>query len=179
MKTFIKINRVIVMLAAAGFFSGCGVYNPIEVVPDHIRTLNIKTFRNETQQIELTSALTEKVTDEFVREGRLTVVNTKESDSSLEGTIINYSKAPLGYDENFVAQQYMITLIVNIRFYDHINGVRLWEDIREDHTGGIETSVTYDVRPDAPFIETEEEARQRLLEDTAKKILHRTIYGWE
>ncbi len=162
-----------------GLIFGCGVYEPIELVPDYIRTLQIEPFKNETQQIGLSSDLTQEVINEFIKEGRLTVVNAENSDSVLEGTIIEYSKIPLSYDENFIAQEYQITLIVNLAYSDKIKKLKLWQDVRTGLTGGIETSVKYNVGADAAFAETEEEARQRLIEDISRKILHRTIYGWE
>ncbi len=177
MKTLIK--RTMLLLFSAGFISGCGVYEPIEVVPDYIRTLYIKPVKNETQQIGLSSALTQEVINEFVKEGRLTVVGSENSDSSLEATIVEYSKLPIAYNEHLIAQEYKLTMIVNLKFYDHVKKLKLWEDIRMELSGGIESNLKYYVGQEVEFAETEEEARQRLIEDIAGKILHRTVYGWE
>jgi len=65
-------ENIIIAIILAGMIS-CGVYQPIEIVPDHVRTIRINPVKNETQQIDLSSDLTEEVTNEFIREGRLTV----------------------------------------------------------------------------------------------------------
>jgi outer membrane lipopolysaccharide assembly protein LptE/RlpB len=174
-----NLLKNILLITAVMFFAGCGVYEPIEVIPDHIQTVRIQPIRNETQQIELTSDLKEEVINEFIKEGRLTVVSNEDSDSVLDITILDYSKMPIDYDENFVAQEYKLTMIINLKFYDNINQVKLWEDVRNDLTGGIEAWVTYFVGTDTEFAETEEEARTRLIQDVSKKILHRTVYGWD
>jgi len=173
------IKRIIWLFIWSGFICGCGIYEPIEVVPDHIQTFRINPVKNKTQQIGLTSDLTEEVINEIVKEGRLTVVSSPDADSSLDIIIIEYSKIPIAYDENFIAQEYKLNMIINLKFYDHIKKLKLWEDVRENLTGGIETWVKYYVGTDTEFPETEEEARQRLVQDIAKKILHRIVYGWE
>ena len=171
-------EKIFIAFVFVGIIS-CGVYQPIEVVPDHVQTIRINPVKNETQQIELSSDLTEEITNEFIREGRLTVVNRNDADSSIDVTVIEYTKIPISYDENFVAQEYKLNMILNLRFFDRVNKVKLWEDIRENLTGGIEAYVKYYAGPDPEFSETEDEARQRLIEDVAKLILQRTIYGWE
>jgi outer membrane lipopolysaccharide assembly protein LptE/RlpB len=168
------------LLAVFGLLlCGCGVYEPIEIVPDHIQTIRIEPFENNTQQIGLIADLTEELVNEFIKEGRLTVVSAPDADSTLKGTIVEYSKIPLSYDENFVVQEYKLTMIVNLKYYDNIQKVRLWEYTREDLLGGIEVWVKYYVGPDSAIPETEEEARDRLVEDVAEKILQRVVYGWE
>ncbi|MGM0441654.1 MAG: LptE family protein [Elusimicrobiota bacterium] len=168
-----------------GFFllfmgvTGCGAYQPMEIVPDSIQSIRIKQFKNETDQIDFSEKLTEEVTDQFIREGRLTVKNSDNADSILEGTIYEYKKIPISYDENFITEEYRLTMIVNLTYYDMQREVKLWEEKREDYSGGIETSVTYYVGDTEGITETEDEAWERLIERASEKILNRTLYGWE
>jgi len=170
-------NSIIVSILFA--VSGCGVYEPIQVIPDYIRTIYIEPVKNETQQIGIGSDLTEELINEFVKEGRLTVTNSENADSVLRTTAYEYSKIPISYDENFVVEEYKLSMIINLKYFDNIKKVKLWEDIRNDLHGGIEVWVKYYVGQESGFAETEEEARQRLIEEAAEKILHRTVYGWE
>ncbi|MBN2406873.1 MAG: hypothetical protein JXJ19_04175 [Elusimicrobia bacterium] len=176
MKNYIK-KYILVSL----FFmiAGCSVYEPIGIVPDHIQTVRIEPFRNQTQQVRLSTDLTDLVVDKFIKEGRLSVVDTQNADSTLIGTIIEYTKMPIAYDENFVAQEYQLTMIVNLKYNDNIQKLKMWEDKKEGLSGGMEAWVKYYVGQDPVIAETEEEARQRLLEDLSTKILHRTLYGWD
>lgn len=161
------------------FIAGCGAYQPREIVPDQIRSIRIKQFDNKTDQMDFSEKLTEEVTTQFMREGRLTVENTENADSVLEGSIHEYKKIPISYDENFITEEYRLTMIVNLAYYDMEEEVKLWEEKREDHTGGIETSVTYYVGESQGITETEDEAWERLIERAAEKILNRTLYGWQ
>ncbi|MFW6172260.1 MAG: LptE family protein [Elusimicrobiota bacterium] len=172
-----KLTMFIILLQL--MIIGCGVYEPMEIVPDHIQTIRIVPFKNETQEMGLSSELTEEVINEFIKDGRLTVVNSDKADSILKGTIIEYTKIPISYDENFIATEFKLNMIINLSYYDNIEKLKLWEDKREGFDGGIENWVKYYVQQNAEFVETEEEAIQRLVEDTADKILHRTVYGWE
>lgn len=178
-----KINSILILLSVPVLFlfTACSVYQPIEIVPDHIRTIRIEPIKNKTQQIRLTSELSEQLIDEFTKEGRLTVLNTNNADSALEIIIIEYSKIPILYDENFVAEEFKVNMIINLKYYDLIKKVMLWEDTRVGLAGGIETWVNYnvDIGKDSGFTETEEEVRYRLVIDTAKQIMQRTVLGWE
>ncbi len=175
----IKIILQSVSLLMLTLYVGCGVYQPIEIVPDRIRTVRIKQFDNRTDQIDFSEKLTEEVTNQFIREGRLTVKNTEDADSVLEGTISEYKKIPISYDANFITEEYRLIMIVNLVFYDMQERVKLWEEKREDYSGGIETSVTYYVGDTRGITETEDEAWERLIERASEKILNRTLYGWQ
>ncbi len=176
-----KIQFYILSLAAV-FIAGCGVYEPINIVPDEIQNIRIEQFENKTGQIDIASDLTDEVIDNFIKDGRLTVVSSSDADSRLKGTVIEYKKIPVSYDANFIVTEYGLVLIVNLSYCDMINELKLWEETREDFasgSGGIETRVKYYVDDDSGVSETELEARERLLKDAADKISRRTIYGWE
>lgn len=172
--------KMIILLGALLLpLTGCGVYEPIEILPDHLRSIRIDTVRNETSQVSLGRDLTQQLIDDFVREGRFNVTASEDADAILFTTIAEYSIIPIAYDENFVAQEYKLTMIVNLQFVDNIERVRIFDDRREGLSGGLEAWVNYNASPDMGFVETEEEARERLIRDLSERILQRTIYGWD
>jgi len=160
-------------------YSGCGVYEPVEILPDHLRSLRVDPVSNETSRIGLGQDLTQQLIDDFVREGRFNVTGSENADAILFTTIAEYSRIPIAYDENFVAQEYKITMIVNLQFVDNIEKVRLFDESREGLLGGIEAWVNYNASPDMGFVETEEEAQERLIREISEQIIQRTIYGWD
>ncbi|NLB34749.1 MAG: LptE family protein [Elusimicrobia bacterium] len=158
---------------------GCGAYEPVEILPDHLRSLRVNSVSNETSQIGLGQDLTQQLIDDFVREGRFKVTGSDDADAILFTTIADYSKIPISYDENFVAQEYKITMVVNLQFVDNIDRVRIFDESRKGLVGGIETWVNYNASPDLGFVETEEEAKERLIREISERIIQRTIYGWD
>ncbi len=155
------------------------MYEPVEIVPDHIRNVRVVPVRNQTSQIGISTDMTEQIEEEFIREGRLRVTDSRDADSALYTTVVRYNKIPVSYDENFIVEEYQLSMVVELVFVDNIKELRLWEEKRKDHRGGIEASVIYNVSHDRGYTETEEEARQRLIKEIARRILQRTIYGWE
>ena len=172
-------KTLFIIITLSSILLGCGVYEPIDIIPDHLQTVRIEPVNNETAQIGISTELTRELIDEFIKEGRFTVTSARDADSVLYTTVAEYSQIPISYDENFVVQEYKLTVIANLEFVDNIERVRLWEEQRKGFTGGIEAWVNYSVSPETGFVETEEEARQRLIRDLAQRILHRTVYGWD
>ncbi|MEA3506014.1 MAG: LPS assembly lipoprotein LptE, partial [Elusimicrobiota bacterium] len=81
MKNF-KIKFWVLSLAAL-VAAGCGVYEPIGIIPDEIRNIRIEQFENKTSQTDIAEDLTEEVIDNFIKEGRLSVVSRHDADSRL------------------------------------------------------------------------------------------------
>jgi hypothetical protein len=180
MKKF-KVQFWVLSLAAV-FAAGCGVYEPIGIIPDEIRDVRIEQFENKTSQTDISEDLTEEVINNFIKDGRLTVVSRSDADSRLKGAIVEYRKIPVSYDANFIVNEYRLVMVVNLWYYDLVNEVKLWEEVRRDPasgTGGIEARVRYYVGEEMGVTETEEEARQRLIKDAADRITRRTLHGWE
>ncbi len=173
------MKKTAVLMCAFLCAAGCGVYEPVEIIPDHLQSIRIEPVRNETSQIGISSDLTQELIDEFIREGRFTVTSSPDADAILYTTVASYSQIPLSYDENFVVQEYKIAMVANLRFIDNVEKLTLWQEKREGFSGGIEAWVNYSVSPEVGITETEEEARERLIENLAQRILQRTVYGWD
>ncbi|MDH5174948.1 MAG: LPS assembly lipoprotein LptE, partial [Elusimicrobiota bacterium] len=145
---------------------GCA-YTPVEILPQHIKTIAIPTFINRTAHYGIESKLTDAVIEEFIRDGHLSIAKRKEADALLTGEIVTYVLEPLSYDATEVVEQYKLWVIVNLSFRDLAAGEVLWEEKREsiegNLVGGIEGDVRYYVTPRAGrTVETEEEAQERL-----------------
>ncbi len=173
------MSKFLKLIALVFFSAACAVYEPVEIVPDHIRTIYIEPFENDTQQLRLGAHLTRELTNDFIRDGRFSVSGRSGADSILSGTIVEYKKIPISFDENFIAEEYSLSMIVNLSFLDNIEKVTLWEEKWDELKGGLETRVRYYVGTDRAFTETEEDARERLIEEMSDAIVRRTVYGWK
>lgn len=164
----------VVALLAGLFLSGCASpYTPApQILPTHIRKVYIRPFVNSTPQYGLEEKLTLRVVDEFIRDGRLTVVNSEaEADGIVAGEINRYILQPLTYDANLVTEQYKVWVLLNVNFIDRANNVTLWS---EPNMEGIQ--IFYDAT--RPGGMTEEEVRQMLWDNISRDIVTRTIQGF-
>lgn len=177
-----KAQRLIVAAAVAAVLAGCA-YTPLEVLPDHIHSIAVPTFKNLTSRYGIEEKLTQKVIEEFIRDGRLNIASPESAHSLLQGEIVLYVRTPLSYDQNDVVEQYAIRVLVNMTYHDLVDNKILWTEKREqingNLVGGIEDEVRYYVsarRGEA--VESEDEAQDRLVERLAEDIMKRTVYGW-
>lgn len=164
-------------IVAAGLFLsliGCSApYAPApQILPSHIKKIFIRPFINSTTQYGLEEKLTLKVIDEFIRDGRFSIVNSEaEADGILVGEIRRYILQPLTYDANMVTEQYKLWVLFNIYFVDRINNVTLWS---EPNMEGIQIFYA-STRPGG---RTEEEVRETIWDNLSRDIVKRTIKGF-
>lgn len=122
------ISRVAVLLALAG----CA-YSFRSPVPEHLSTVYVPTFENETREFQLTQQLTESVINEFLNESRLELVGDEEgADLVVRGTIVDYEEEALSYDPGRAADPDVFTrrviLTVDLKLEDRVQERTLWEN---------------------------------------------------
>ena len=161
---------------AVGFLlPACGtLHTPApQLLPEHVRKIYIRPFANATNQFGIEARLTNAVIEEFLRDGRLSIVNSpEEADSMLIGEIRRYVLQPLTYDANMVARQFKLWVIVGVYLVDTQDDITLWV---EPNMEGIQ--IYADVSAD-PFGISEEQARERVWEQLSRRIVRRTIRGF-
>ncbi|PKM92928.1 MAG: hypothetical protein CVU80_00810 [Elusimicrobia bacterium HGW-Elusimicrobia-4] len=152
---------------------GCAShYTPApQQLPQNIRKVAIETFKNSTVYYGMEEKLTLAATNEFIRDGRLEVVNSQEADGILRGEITRYVLEPLTYDENHVVKEYKLWILVNIMLVDRLKNEVVWQE------KNLEGNYRFFVS-NIPGGITEEEAREIIWEKLAKAILKRTIDGF-
>ena len=167
-----KIARSIIMVAVAALFGCSSPYTPApQILPSYVKNVYIRPFVNNTSQYGLEEKLTLAVVDEFIRDGRLKIVNTEaEADGVLVGEISKYILQPLTYDANMVTEQYKLWILLNIHFVDRVKNETMWT---EPNMEGIQ--VFYDVSRGGP---TEVEVQQTMWANFATNIIKRTVEGF-
>ncbi|MBN1385292.1 MAG: LptE family protein [Elusimicrobia bacterium] len=152
-------------------FTGCtgkSIYTPApSVLPENIRKVAIENFKNSTVYYGMEDKLTMAITDEFIRDGRLAVVNSAKADGILRGEVSRYVLEPLTYDENHVVQEYKLWILVDVSFIDRLKNEVIW------HEKNLEGNYRYFVSD-----MTEEEAREMIWEKLSMQILKRTVKGF-
>ncbi len=149
--------------------SGCG-YTLVGQgnLPDHIKTIAIPVFENETLEEGIEETLTNAVIEEFIRGGKMQLVSESEADAVMLGTIKTYkNKQPVAYNDQNEVSSYRLTVTVDIELKDLVKDVELWatEGMEEfaDYEGGEDTALTEEQ-------DNEEQAMEEISEELAQEI---------
>lgn len=179
------MKKIIVYLFAVFLFislSSCtSLYEPaVQLLPEHIKKVYVKPFRNNTNQFGIESKFTNEVIEEIINSGRLSLVNKeKDADGVLTVTIKRYILQPLTYDINNVAEQYKMWIIASVSLVDNDNNVTLWT---EPNMEGIQIYRDINRRPSGEdSIDdgmSEEEAREIVWIKMSRNIVRSVIKGF-
>ncbi len=110
-------------------------------LPENIKSIAIPVFENDVQQPNLDIAVTRAVTETFIRDGRLAVVDGG-ADSLLLGTIKSYALEPVAFDTLNRVTQYRVKLMVKVKFTDNTGkGLSLERDLRVQWDYNVGTAI--------------------------------------
>jgi hypothetical protein len=149
------------------FISGCGVYSFSGSGLSGVNTIAVPLFDNQTQEYGIRESLTEKLSERFVQDNTLKVVNEKAADSILRGIITGYERESHTFDEQENIKEYIVRIWVKASFEEKEGRKTIWEE--ENMMGwGIYSAED----------ETEEMGRERAIEKLAEDIVNKTVKGW-
>lgn len=146
---------------------------PLEhVLPQHIKKIAIRPFKNNTPNLGLEDRLYIKLYDEFLHDTKYTLVNNEnDADGVVVGEITHYILIPLVWGASFEVEQYKLRILVNLYFLDRIENKVLWEEKGFEGMHMYYTTVV-------PGGITEEEAREIVWEQLSHKIYRRVTEGF-
>jgi outer membrane lipopolysaccharide assembly protein LptE/RlpB len=149
------------------FWTGCGIYTfSGSALPPHIKTVAIPLFANRTTEPGIAVELTRIITDAYITDNRLRVVENNAS-STLLVTISGYTDEPFSYDEQGNVKEYRVTVRALAVFRDEKKSKDLWKE------EAITCQGTYRYQQ-----ENEETGKQRAMKELANILLENTISGW-
>lgn len=172
------VAGVVSLLAA-----GCG-YTARPGLATHLKTIYVKPFLNRIDLTQLSTDyslfpiyrhgmendITSQVINRYQFTGLLRPARLEKADSRLEGELLEFRREALRFDEAQKVEEWRLSIVVRLRFYDlHTNTV-LWED------GRFIGDTTYFVA--GVNAESESVALQRAIEDLARRIVERTVENW-
>lgn len=127
-----QISRVAVLLLALSL-TACGYHlvGTTSFLPEDIQDLYVESFKNQTKWVDMNQRLLEAMTLEWVRRGRLRLVDSPtKADVVLSGVIQRLAVIPVSYDEQGRANEYQMSLQAAVQLSD-MRGDEpevLWED---------------------------------------------------
>jgi len=157
----------LLMLTAIG--SGCG-YRVGTLLPEHIKTIAVPVFVNETNEPQFEIQATNAVINQLATDGTLRVVPEGEADVVLSVRLIRYERKAIRYTGATRPAEYRLTVTVLATLHDTREGTDLWEDVRL--SGNTEFVVG------AGLPAAERRARPEALEDLAHDVVERIVEGW-
>src|SRR5262245_3126175 len=103
---------------AGGGFLG---YTTHGLYPEHIRTVGVPVFKNESVRRDIEFQLTEEVVKELERVG-FKVVDTDKADIELIGTIVSDDKIGFGHDGFINPRGGLMNMVARVRIIDKQTG---------------------------------------------------------
>ena len=108
----------------------------------------------------------------FVRDNHLRIVDEKSANAVLRGRVTQYKNAVFGFSGSAQANEYRVTIGVQVTFKDLVKNRELWSD-------QVVKSANYYVQ-DVPgqTAKTDVDGRKEAIEKIADEILSRSVEGW-
>ena len=151
--------------------TGCSYYSTSSrSLPSHIRTIAIPLFQNATAETGIKEILTDAIVTRFVTDNQLKVVDARDADSIVAGTIVNVREESVSFEQGVNTRETRIWIFAHVSYEDVRRGDVIWEDPGMQAWGVFEiiTGTTEDRN------EGIEQAVNRMADD----ILNKTIAGW-
>ncbi len=121
---FTKLQLLVPTLLAIILAGGCLNYRVGTTLPRDLRTIVIETFVNESGEPNLEHELQRAMRQEVQREGQLRLATPETAAIKLSGTILNYTLAPMRYDQDRpkTVAEYRVEIKVRINAVERATG---------------------------------------------------------
>ena len=129
-------------------------------------------FENTTPEAQLEREITDAVIDRFVKDNHLRIVDEKSANAIVRGRVTTYKNAVFGFSNTAQANEYRVTIGVQVTFKDLVKNRELWND-------EIVKTANYYVQ-DVPGqgAKTELDGRKEAITKIADEVLTNSVEGW-
>jgi len=167
MKTPVHIKSVFFFLLLS-LFSSCGYYSFKGALPSHLKTIAIPLFNNATANAGVQENLTNMLTDAFIEDNTLSLVDETKADIILSGSVnsISVKAAIVEAGESVTESKVMVR--VKVKCEDVLKNKVLFDQNFED----------YGMKDENAGLDEREAAIASALEQITDKIVNATIGGW-
>ncbi len=169
--------------AVASLLSGCG-YTTRPGLASYLKTIYVQPFKNSIDVTQITADaeqfplyrhgmeadITSAVINRFQFTGLLRPAGPNDSDSRLEGELVEFRRDALRYNASEQVEEWRLNIVVNVAFYDLHSNTLMWQ---EDRFTGDTTYFALGANA-----ESEAQALDRAVQDIARRIVERTVESW-
>lgn len=178
MRTNVRLMAAALVVAAVGNFCvqdapAAKIEPPGRVLPEYIKRIYIREFKNESRKFGAQADLTLFVNDEFMSDGRLDVVQNERADVRMEGKIKTYMDMPTGSSGDRIPVVSTISMVCQVELWDPYDSDRVVPIA--SYTVPAQIQYISDAR--RSISETETEAKERIMRQMAKNIVQQVLTG--
>ncbi len=178
-----RTSFLLIFVFTAILFCGCG-YGARGLLGPDLKTIYVDNFKNiidvgkevtESAKYALyrpgiENDITNSVVDRFTFDGNLKITSQDKADLVLFGTLTEYRKEALRYDNADNVEEYRVRITVDMDLVRRSDGKVLWTE------KGFSGESTYNTM--GRYATSEDTARSGAIEDLARRIVERTVEGW-
>lgn len=159
------------LIVWSGLLTGCVHYSTSTLsLPSNIRTIAIPLFENMTVEAGIKEPLTDEIIARFVSDNHLKVVDARDADAIITGTIVDVREEALSFEQGRNTKESRVWIFARVRYEDVRRHKVLWEE-NPMQAWGVFQVVTGTDEDRKPGIAA---AIKKMADD----ILNKTIAGW-
>ena len=162
---------------------GCG-YTTRPGLATHLKTVYVKPFTNQIDFTQINrnverlpvyrhgmeADITKEIINRYQFTGLLRPASAEQANCQLEGALVEFRRDALRHDASQQVEEWRLTLVVNMQFYDRTTQTLLWEE--QGFTGDATYFAT------GPKAESESKALSRAVTDLARRVVERSVENW-
>jgi outer membrane lipopolysaccharide assembly protein LptE/RlpB len=156
-------------------FSGCGYHlaGTGSSLPDHIKTIGLPIFVNNTQGYQVEQKITNSIQTVLIQRGKYKVIpETENVDAVLKGTILAVSLVPVTFNDDGRARDYSVIITAKVTFTDEIDKKVLFQNPSFVFRG------EYQINQDEIYFDRQSEAIDQISKDFAESIVSSILEGF-
>ena len=169
------LHGAVVLAALALCSCGYHIVGKGNILPDHIKTIAVPAFVNETQTYKLEQMLTGAVVREFTTRANYRIIPNADDDTDaiLRGTVLSAATAPSTYDAT-TGRVASVLVTVNMKVeLTGRDGKMLYENEQYQFREQYQVSQGF-----ASFFQEDSPALQRLTQDFARTLVSNILEGF-
>lgn len=164
-------NASVLISCLVAMALGCSHYSTSSrSLPSHIRTIAIPLFQNATVENGIIGPLTDAIVSRFVIDNQLKVVDSRDADSIISGTIVSVTEESVSFEQNVDTRETRLWIVASIRYEDVRQNSVIWEDLDMRAWGVFESA--------SGTTEDRNEGVEQAVTRMADDILNKTVAGW-
>jgi outer membrane lipopolysaccharide assembly protein LptE/RlpB len=123
-----RINVLLAIITLCSTTFGCGyqIMGRGGGFPEGITSLAIVPLENTTKEANLSAIFVSALRREFIFRREVEIVKENKAQASLQGTITSITMSSIAYDEEARAQEYRVTILLDLLLIRRGNGEILW-----------------------------------------------------
>lgn len=157
-------------------FCGCGYHlaGTGSSLPEHIHTIGVPIFVNNTQGYQVEQKLTSNVMNLLIQRGKYKVLpQADEVDALLKGTITSVSLVPVTFSSSGQGKEYSVIITAKVTFTDLIDNKIIFQN-----PGFVFRGQYTITQADLQFFDQQSSALDDIAKDFAESVVSAILEGF-